>query len=693
MRKKPMPLKTLKSLPKRLGTALLLSTSLFLVPVTANAQNLSDTNSSLIKTYEPEFFSDFQPQNAQDMVQRIPGFTLQGGDGGRGFGQANLNILINGQRPSSKSISATEILSRIATESVVHIEILDGASLDIPGLSGQVANIVTKTDKVTGNWEYAARFEEGTEPQLLEGKISVSGSKGNLDYVASFESDHFTFSEAGIEQFFDADGVQFENRIENINYEEVAPSAGLNLTWKAKPDHIANLNLNYSGFQNTNYNARESLTPVTPDSRVGETVFTSGENEINYEIGGDYSFPLSKGTLKLIGLHRYEDSEFADIYREFIVGQDPYSSRFTRQAIEGEYIARSEYNWKTGKNQDWQISLEGAFNVLDDTSGFEDNSTLFVPQNVRVEEKRAEGFVTHSWALSKALNIQSAIGAEYSVLNVTTSSDPAREFIRPKGSLAASYEISPRYTLRSKIEREVGQLNFFDFVSSISLTENTTNAGNTEIVPTQFWNAEIGIERKDDKVLSGSLVAAIRLIEDPIDRIPLITGGEGPGNLDTAIEYSANGSGTWLMDHIGLKGMRLELEGNVTITEIDDPVTGITRALNGQTIWDVNGTLTHDIPNTPYAWSFYLERNRRGKFFRINQTFDNRFTKPFSSLSFTHKDLLGMRVSANFQNLFNFKHNRTRQYFEGDRNGARLGQEFRSRQRGRRFSITLADTF
>jgi len=65
-------------------------------------------------SYEPDYFSQFQPNTARDMVARIPGFALEGGEGGeRGFGQASLNILINGRRPSSKSSGAGEILGRI----------------------------------------------------------------------------------------------------------------------------------------------------------------------------------------------------------------------------------------------------------------------------------------------------------------------------------------------------------------------------------------------------------------------------------------------------------------------------------------------------------------------------------------------------------------------------------------------------
>jgi len=124
--------------------------------------NASASNDKEI--YAPDFFAQFQPRTAADMIIRVPGFTITGQDGGgRGFGQANLNVLINGRRPSSKSSGANQILGRIPADNVVQIEIVDGASLDIPGLSGQVANIITKaTRKISGNWGYSARAEQGT---------------------------------------------------------------------------------------------------------------------------------------------------------------------------------------------------------------------------------------------------------------------------------------------------------------------------------------------------------------------------------------------------------------------------------------------------------------------------------------------------------------------------------------------------
>ena len=54
-------------------------------------------------TYDAAFFSQYNPQTALDMVRQTPGFSLDGGEDRRGFSGAVGNLLIDGQRPSSKS--------------------------------------------------------------------------------------------------------------------------------------------------------------------------------------------------------------------------------------------------------------------------------------------------------------------------------------------------------------------------------------------------------------------------------------------------------------------------------------------------------------------------------------------------------------------------------------------------------------
>ncbi|WP_371397711.1 TonB-dependent receptor plug domain-containing protein [Fretibacter rubidus] len=658
----------------------------------------SEDSNAVERSFEPSYFDVFQPQNASDMVSRIPGFSLSGGSGGeRGFGQANLNILINGRRPSSKSSDARDILGRIPANNVLRIYIKDGASLDIPGLSGQVADIITGGSGLSGSWEYAARFEQGTQPQLLDGEISLSGSRGNLSYVASLNSGQFLFTEDGVETFADANGVVFEDRLEDIDFHETKPGVDLNLTYTPDSGHIANLNLALT-YGNWNQRVSEVFTALTPRGRTGQSIFQGGEDELEYEISGDYALPLNvptlgNGTLKLIGLHRFENSKNGDNFAELIDGQTPTRSIFNRDTDEGEYIGRAEYSFAPATDHDLQVSIEGAFNYLDRENRFEDTTTPLETDRTRVEEKRAEGNLTHSWTINPKLNLQTSIGAEYSQLNVTTDPSPARSFVRPKGFVAASYTLSPTYALRAKVERDVGQLDFGDFVDGVSLTEDIITSGNNEIVPTQFWNAEIELDRQDSAVISGTLRAFARFIEDPIDRIRFNDGSEGPGNLDSAFEYGVEANATWLLDSYGLSGMRIEAEGSLADSEIDDPLSGLARRINDTEIWSWELNYRWDIANTPYAIGGELEQRRESPFLRLDQTFDGRRDRPSSFAFIEHKDFYGFQLTLLMQNVLKERIIRPRVIFETDRLGPIAEIQDFDRRRGRRISIQISDTF
>lgn len=646
-------------------------------------------------SFDPAYFSQFQPNTAHDMVGRIPGFAVQSNGGGdRGLGQATLNILINGRRPSSKSSDADDILRRIPASSVERIDIVDGASLDIPGLSGQVANIITQqvAGTLSGSWRYDARFEDGSDPQLLEGEISVTGTRGNLEFVAGLNAGQFTFSEVGTEEFFDGDRNVFEARQEDVFFAQERPSANLNLTYTPDNGHIVNLNA-LARTRNRRTGVRETFQAVLPQGVTGASFSDSGEDELEYEIGGDYAFPLGDGTLKVIGLHRFEDSESNSSFLYLPIGADEYQSVFNRRDKEGEFILRNEYSWSSGPAQDWQFSLEGAFNYLDSKTEFADTVTAPTLDHVRVEEKRSEANLTHSWALSDKVNLQTSLGAEYSELDAASDPLPARTFFRPKGFISASYDASETYTWRAKVERDVGQLNFGTFVSSVDVADNTANTGNRDIVPTQFWNGEIELERRSIGMVSGTAKIYARYIQDPIDRILFLDGSEGPGNLDSALRYGIDVNVTWVLDSLGAKGLRFELEGGLEDSSIDDPVTGRSRKINDTTVWNYELDITHDIPDTNWAWGLNLRRFKQSTFFRLDQSFEATFQAPSNTASVTYKDVFGMRMDVFFQNFLQNRVERERLIYNGDRTGELIGGELFSRERGKRMGLRLSGTF
>ena len=237
-------------------------------------------------TFEASFFDQYAPRNALDMVAQIPGFQLQGADDRRGLGQGGANVLINGERFTGKSDIGSQ-LSRIVSESVVRIEIKDGASVKIPGLSGLVANIVTKNIGSTGTWSWAPEFRERQPVNLTHAHLTLSGTSGDVNYTAELRNESNRSGDWGPETLTAADGTVFELRDELGRYHFDGPGVVLDLNWKPKADHVGNLNLEYNklNFANTVRSSRRAQTQRGEDL---ETIFIGGEDEWNAKIGADY---------------------------------------------------------------------------------------------------------------------------------------------------------------------------------------------------------------------------------------------------------------------------------------------------------------------------------------------------------------------------------------------------------------------
>ena len=662
---------------------------------------LSLNSDSKNQVYTPDYFTQFAPQTAADMVARLPGFEIRGNEGGeRGFGEASLNILINGRRPSSKSSGARQILGRIPANNVTRIEIVDGASLDIPGLSGQVANIFAKTGELSGSWEYALRFEKGSQPQLGDGKINFSGKRGNLDIVGGVDFGQFLFTEDGEETFFDGAGNVLQDRIEKTGFNTQRPRANLNLTLERDNGHIANLNLSGTR-QNTNINVFETFEDQTDLIFSGASEARNGTDRDSYEISGDYSIdaPLigRNGQLKFIALHRGVNFDLTSgfLFDDGAPGQS--ISLFLREDEEREYIGRAEYSWQTGETSDWTASIEGAFNTLESRTELTVDSVTDPEDFVEVDETRIQGNLSRSWALSDKTNLQASIGTEYSEIDVPTSSQAALSFFRPKGLLSASHKLDDSWTVRGQIERTVGQLDFGTFVSTVGLVDGTATQGNDQIFPEQSWEAELELEKQNPTGLSGRATLFYNVIEDPIEQIPFFaadgTLDQGPGNLDANAQvYGATANLTWVLDDI-LSGLRLSAEGFIGDSSIEDVITLDDRSINRGQLWEYELEARWDIADTPFALEAEVEQGRSADRFRIDERVDEIFRRPEFEVSLIHKNLFGMQWTATLQNILDFELRRERFIFDETRNGDLLQRELVRRQRGRRFSIEITDTF
>src|SRR6185437_8725302 len=84
------------------GCAILLSALAAYAAVPAYAQAVRGSTGEGRIVYPPSFFAAGRPDTAYDMVLLLPAFTFDPGGEARGYEASAGNVLIDGQRPSTK---------------------------------------------------------------------------------------------------------------------------------------------------------------------------------------------------------------------------------------------------------------------------------------------------------------------------------------------------------------------------------------------------------------------------------------------------------------------------------------------------------------------------------------------------------------------------------------------------------------
>lgn len=654
------------------------------------------------RVYTPADFARFAPKTAYDMLSQVPGFIIHTPDTtDRGLGQASENVLINNQRVANKSSGAVDQLQRIPASNVLRIEIVDAASLGIAGLSGQVANVIlTATAKSSGQFEWDPNFRAHyARPELLGGSISYSGKKGPVDYTFSVKNDDGRGGLGGPIWIYDSNGALTESRSEIYHSESEQANMQAKFAIDGPGSSVGNLTLGYTPYWNpVHLIDQRLLTTGEIRARTDVQKLAGYDGDIN----ADYEFALGPGRLKLIGLRHWEHEPIVttDILRFLSTGAQSEGSRFSRDTHSGETVARSEYSWKTGAN-DWQVSLERAFNSLDQHGRLfqldPDDSFQEVPfpeGSGKVTEVRYEGLATLSRPLASNLDLQVAAGAEISHLDRVDDDQPARKFLRPKGSITLGWHPAKTWDISLKLRRRVGQISFYDFLAQPKLDVDRQEAGNPELVPPQSWEAETDFAHDLGRWGKTSLNLHYYRVQDIIDFIPIGEDQQGVGNLPRADRFGFESKSTILFDPIGWTGAKLDATIGAEWTSVRDPLTREKRPISGvEDRWG-NLELRHDIPGTQLAWSTYVQyRHYVSNYYltEIDRTLDLPWIAGFYV---EDKNVFGMTARASVDNVFNGRHLEHRIVYAGWRDRAPIDfVEIHNELIGPIFSLSLKGSF
>ncbi len=658
------------------------------------------SRSACIIAYDARFFDRYNPVTALDMLRNLPGFQIDDGDNSRGFGGSAGNVLINGERIAAKSETPSDVLARTAVSAVERIDLIRGQTggLDLRGQS-VVANVVLRADAGgAAAWEIRNTVNLPSPGVVFPfGRLSYSDRAGRISYTVGAEAERTQYRSEGVEELIGGDGALAELRREVFENEGFRGAASFNAELSLGRGAVR-LNGAVS-YADDDGGERSERAPVAGDPAFF-VLQGDADEEFSAEIGGDIERPLgNEFVVKLIGLYRREDeTNYGDLAEGPTVEAARLETVSISDTLDTESILRLELDYSGVSGHLIEIAAEGAVNRLDSAfTLLEDDGAGLALQDVpgavtQVRETRGDFSLSDSWSVGP-VGLDGVFAAETSHIEQTGGFASERSFFFVKPSLTATYAPDDETQLRLRGVREIGQLDFFDFVSSTDLGDEELSLGNPDLAPETAWTVDASLERRFGEVGVLTVTAFHDWIADVADVAPIGAGLEAPGNIGDGVRYGFSGEGAAPLDGLGLAGGRLDFFGRYQVSQVTDPVTGQERRLSNERPWRARFEFRQDITVQQWSWGWDINFFGPRRFFGLDE--DNRSqSRPDLDFFVETTRFAKLRVRLGLDNALNQGADRDRQVFAAARGLSPLDfRERRERDTGREIALSVSGAF
>lgn len=444
------------SLPSLLAFVVLLA----LNPASLHAQENVGDGSTVI--YRADYFLEYAPVNALDMINRIPGMDVSSGSGGGssssgggsaggsfrnvsqggrglGSGSAGTQVLINGKRTAGKNNNSEAVLTRIDAGQVDYIELIRGTSghHDVRG-STQIVNVVLYEELTNSTLNYEVStdyYQDGkSEPG---GSLSYGGQIGRLDILLNASAE-----------------PQYNNRtlIENSILPDTSPNDYIHESRiRDQTTYTLSTNLGYTINENSSARFNALVAEDDDPTSVDRITVDLGNNRFvpsweredipgsksNWELGGDYDYRLTNGDrFKILFIANENDtSNTRERWNVFADGSERKNLFLDSSSVINERIVRGSFTKNIFNEQSIEFGAERAKTTLDSnlvlglatlaglpSAAHGGLTAINVPNaNTTVEEVRYEPFAIHNWPINPRMSIETSAIYEFS--EITQSGD------------------------------------------------------------------------------------------------------------------------------------------------------------------------------------------------------------------------------------------------------------------------------
>jgi outer membrane receptor protein involved in Fe transport len=599
--------------------------------------------------YPATYFEAARPQTAYDMVSRLPGFVFDDGQSARGFAGTAGNVLIDGQRPTSKTDDLQSILQRIPAGDVDRVEVIRGGAqgIDMHGQS-VVANVVRKKSDST---QIVMDIDSHFWPDghmLPEATLQFTRHAGESTYEFSV-LEFANYDDSVGTGFYDVTDT-VAGTVQHFDMHKKAMAFGWGVNGAATVPLWGGQFKANATYRDSPFSSRNTFFAPGNDWAISD-----GTGAKKGEVGLHWIGPVGDGlefeTLALQRLGRSTDRQVSSA-----VGDNEV---FWYRARTAESIARATLRWRPSDALTIEGGSEGAYNLLDGESTYHVNGTA-VPlpsANVRVDEKRGEVFAQAMWTITPQWKLEAGARAEYSVISETGDSANSRTFFYPKPRVLVTWSPLKDTQVRLRYERVLGQLDFSNFVASSSLGSTGVAAGNPDLSPDRHSQYEISVEQHFwDK---GAVVLTLTHddVSGVMDYIPVMGSSglyDAPGNIGGGHKNLIDLEVTLPLDKLGLTNGLLKATQIWRLTGVRDPATGTTRAFSGIRPRVFQYTLTQDIDSLKSTWGVFFFTGWDERYYRPTQFEHAKVIPPYVELNWDYKPTTEWMFSVAVKNAIPF---------------------------------------
>lgn len=646
-------------------------------------------------TYPANYYAQFEPRTARDMIERTPGFSLIEPSERRGFSGAMGNVLVDGERPIAKSQSLSDILQRIPASQVVRIELLRGGVGDASG-QGLVANVVRTSSAGQGVWQLGA--EHAGRTPVPNGWASWSGRLGKIDYGLGANGYSLMRHLPGDREVRDGNG----NLTSTLRDRSPRTFGEFAVNGEASRAMFGGNTRLTGQFAYSRYSDDATVTTFSPDGvRTEDEANPYWETKRTIEGGLSHERPLGSWDLALSTLltrTRYE-SAISSTHRG---GSGTIDSTFTQDIgrDSGETILRATLARDFSAAHRIEAGIEGAINTLDQQLlrtldlGWGPFPLPIPNSNLAVKEHRGDAYLIHRWTPDRRWTVETRLAAEVSRLSFTGDTEQSVSLAYFKPSLQVTRSIGANDQLRLRVYRDVGQLEFADFVSTASLSDDIIEGGNPNLRPETSWRIEATADLRFGKQGAATLTLFRHWLSDAIDLIPVGPTEDpfdAPGNIGSGDVWGAQAVVKLPLAPL-IAGGSFTLDGTWRESRITDPVTGERRRASNFEATALKAEFRHDVPRRKFAWGLAYKGKPERVAYRLDEI-DRRRESPTLDLFAETTALKGFKVGATLASLLGTPERRTRTFFMPDRNGPVARVEQSARYPGRWLILTVSGSF